>query len=159
MSAASLGVTATTILHAAKLHGFFDMRWLLPCLPLSLQHPAGLLAAVLSMRGRLPPAVLQQIEERVGEEPDGDWSLSSLAGLVHLSPYHFARQFKETTGKTVHEYVLEHRLRRSYELLLATDLPIGRIANDAGFADQSHFVRRFRAHFGLTPGAVRKGSR
>jgi AraC-like DNA-binding protein len=46
----------------------------------------------------------------------------------------------------------------SYDLLVATDLPIGRIATDVGFADESHFIRRFKAVFGLTPGALRKRS-
>ncbi len=141
-----------------------------PCATLCIQSlgrmvPVNLLklcaifpALVIPLRRHLSADALRQVEEYITDQLDARLSLANLAALVHLSPYHFARLFKETTGKTVHEYVLQRRLKRSHEMLLATDLPIGCIANDAGFADESHFVRQFKAVFGLTPGALRKQS-
>ena len=46
-------------------------------------------------------------------------------------------------------------MNRALALLQATDLPVGVIAGDVGYASPSRFAARFRARFGVTPGAIR----
>ena len=121
-----------------------------------LEHYADFPVTPRPVKGRLPLAVLRQVSDYVEQQPDSELTLAKLASLAHLSPYHFARLFKETTGQTVHAFVREQRLLRACHLLLATRLTIGYIALETGFADESHFVRNFKAQFGVTPGVVRR---
>jgi len=87
---------------------------------------------------------------------DQNIELESLAATVELSLYHFARTFKQSEGTTPHTFVLERRLARARELLTRTDLSLSEVAFAVGFADQSHFTRRFRQMVGVSPGQFRK---
>jgi len=52
--------------------------------------------------------------------------------------------------------VLERRIAKARKLLINTDLCLSEIALEVGFADQSHFARRFRQTLGVSPGQFRK---
>jgi AraC-like DNA-binding protein len=77
--------------------------------------------------------------------------ISGLARMARLSPYHFLRTFKATTGVTPHQWLLRARLRAAAEKLAATKTPVTDIALDVGFEDLSNFTRTFRAEFGASP--------
>jgi AraC family transcriptional regulator len=113
-------------------------------------------AAVPEVKGRLPTPVLKKILDYITDCSNAELTLAHMASLVHVSPYHFERLFKESMGQPVHKYVLAQRLKKSYRLLLGSNLTIAQIAAEAGFADESHFIRRFKAQFGVPPGALRK---
>lgn len=87
---------------------------------------------------------------------DGDLSLAELARVACLSPFHFARMFKEVTGKSPHGYVGEQRLERAKRLLTDPRQSLIGISLDAGFSSQAAFTRRFRAVTGFTPGEFRR---
>ena len=108
------------------------------------------------MRGGLPPATLRKVRDYVDANLDKTIDLSSLAATAGLSPYHFARSFKQSEGATPHAYVVERRIAKARELLTGTSLPQSEIALQVGFADQSHFARRFRQAVGVSPGQFRK---
>jgi AraC family transcriptional regulator len=83
-----------------------------------------------------------------------------MAALVHLSPYHFARQFKATTGLPPHRYLIARRVERAQHLLRKDDeLELAEIALRAGFSDQSKFSFHFKRITGLTPGQFRTSAR
>ena len=107
-------------------------------------------------RGGLPPATLRRIRDYVDSHLDQNIELESLAATAELSLYHFARTFKQSEGTTPHAFVLERRLARARELLTRTDLSLSEVAFAVGFADQSHFTRRFRQMVGVSPGQFRK---
>lgn len=86
-------------------------------------------------------------------------TLSDLATVAGLSRYHFLRTFKNVVGVTPHQWLLRLRLRDAAEQLLATNLPVTRIALNAGFDDLSNFIRNFRAEFGVSPRSYRSRSR
>lgn len=86
----------------------------------------------------------------------GEVSLDDLAREAGLSRFHFARMFKRSTGVSPHQYVLQCRLERARELLLAGNETIAEIAAQTGFYDQSHLVAQFKRAFGTTPRGFRR---
>jgi AraC family transcriptional regulator len=105
--------------------------------------------------GGLPGASLKSVADYVGDNLPGDLSLAELADIANLSPYHFARAFKRSTGFTPHQYVLRRRIERAREMLLATDLPVGVVARRVGFASPSHFAQQFKRVVGAPPSTLR----
>jgi AraC family transcriptional regulator len=106
-------------------------------------------------RGGLPPRVLQRVRDYVLAHLADDLTNGVLARLAGLSPFHFPRAFKQSTGVSPQRFVRESRVERVKHLLVETDLPIAQIALAAGFADQSHCSRRFHEIAGATPSRFR----
>jgi AraC-like DNA-binding protein len=78
-------------------------------------------------------------------------SLIELATVAQMSADHFARLFRQATGRTPHQYVIMCRIERAKQLLVETELPILDIAHQVGFTDQSYFTAIFRKHVNTTP--------
>lgn len=81
---------------------------------------------------------------------------AELAQMAGVSREHLARSFRKIYGCTVGEYLRSRRLFHSGRRLRESNLPIAEIALECGFADQSHFTRVFRLHYGATPAAYRR---
>lgn len=98
--------------------------------------------------------MVEQVADYIEQHIREGISVEDLAGEVHMSKYHFLRKFKEQTGVTVHNFVLNKRLiRASEELLLGKSLT--EVWQDCGFADYSSFLRNFKKAFGVSPGKYR----
>jgi AraC family transcriptional regulator len=85
-----------------------------------------------------------------------DIPLSALAAAAGLSPYHFARLFKQSTGLAPHQYLIQVRVERAKGLLLHSRQSVTSIAVEVGFCDQSHFATHFKRAYGVTPRAFRQ---
>lgn len=96
---------------------------------------------------------LSRLIAYIEDNIDRTIGLAELAEIVNVSRFHFARLFKRSTGQTAISFVEQCRLRRARALIAETDLPLSEIALMTGFADQSHFTRRFHRHVGSTPAA------
>jgi AraC family transcriptional regulator len=103
--------------------------------------------------GTLPRAKLRAVVEYIEEHFDASPTLEQMAAVARLSPYHFARQFKQATGLPPHQYVIMRRVERAKHLLQGgTDLSLAEVAAHAGFSDQSQFTHHFKRLVGVTPG-------
>ena len=105
--------------------------------------------------GELPPGAVDVVAEYTRAHLADVITLDGLAGAVSLSPYHFARSFRATTGMTPHAFVTEHRLMIARDRLLRGDTSVTGIALSVGFSNISHFRRLFRRRYGLTPAGLR----
>jgi AraC family transcriptional regulator len=102
--------------------------------------------------GVLPKDKLRAVIEYIHHHLDAELSLDRLAAVAHVSPFHFARLFKHSTGLPPHQYVIARRVERAKELLREPDrLALADVATEVGFADQSHFTRHFKRLVGVTP--------
>ena len=84
--------------------------------------------------------------------------VAAIARELHVSPRHLERLFHAELAMSPSEFARMLRLRRAYDLLVETRQPVSEVALDCGFADGSHFSRRFRAAFGRSPSQVRQES-
>jgi AraC-like DNA-binding protein len=122
-----------------------------------LAHRYGGLAAARAERhGALAPWQLTRATELIDAHPTGDLSLAALARECRLSPSHFARAFRASTGLAPHQWLVRRRVEKAKAAMATTDRPLTDIATDAGFADQSHFTRVFTRLVGIPPGAWRR---
>lgn len=107
-------------------------------------------------RGAARQRQIERVKEAVAVSPDRKWSLHLLAELACTSPCHLARVFRESTGTSIHQYLLRLRLGLALRRLLASEADLATIASDLGFSSHSHFSARFRALFGTTPTEIRR---
>ena len=90
---------------------------------------------------------------------DPDLRFRGLAEEVGVHPVSFTRAFRAAHGSSPGEYLRRLRVEWAEERIRTGDAPLAEIAADAGFADQSHLTRVFRAELGITPGAWRRRHR
>lgn len=86
-------------------------------------------------------------------------SLDMLCRELHVGRNALSRRFKLATGQTVIEYVIDRRMDLAKRLLAFTELPVGEIAWENGYAEQTYFTRLFRMREGMTPLQYRKRMR
>ena len=96
--------------------------------------------------------VLRFVQERLDEPLDP----GRLAGVAHLSVFHFHRIFSGLVGESLAEHVRRLRLERAAGDLRRTDLPVIDIALRAGYGAHEPFTRAFRERFGMPPSAWRR---
>jgi AraC family transcriptional regulator len=99
---------------------------------------------------------LTAAEERLRAEFRLPPSLRELANGAGVHPVHLARSFRASTGFSVGAFVRKLRLDWAENELVRTSRPLSEVSAEAGFADQSHFTRLFRARTGLTPKSYRR---
>ncbi|MGA7972976.1 MAG: AraC family transcriptional regulator [Pseudolabrys sp.] len=85
--------------------------------------------------------------------------LATMAELVSLSPYHFARAFKQSFGAPPHRYHLGRRIERAKTMLAAPEHSVTEIGRFLGFAETSSFSAAFRRIAGTSPRDWRRSFR
>ena len=132
--------------------------------PLALE---GLALELLALTARLPhtgrsnsvPRWLCRVRDRLHDELGSTPTLQTLAALAGVHPAHLTRAFRRHFSRSIGEYLRDRRLEWAAGALAESDEPIADVATAAGFADQSHFTRRFRLRFGCTPARYRRSTR
>ncbi len=105
--------------------------------------PEPVLATLAAVRARWADGVARPVP------------LPALAAAGGVSVSTLCRIFRQRFGMGPVEALERLRLARSEPLLWLSDLPLGAIATQCGFADAYHFSRRFRAAYGVPPSAFR----
>ncbi|MBD3921652.1 response regulator [Paenibacillus sp. PR3] len=95
------------------------------------------------------------IDSHIG---DDKLSLQDAAAHVRMSPSHLSKVFAQETGETFIEYVMQMRIRKAMELLLATNDKTYEVAFKVGYNDAHYFSNVFRKATGMTPRDFRKRS-
>lgn len=102
-------------------------------------------------KGGLASWQLGRIRLHVERQLDRTILIEDLAAIARLSPGHFCRAFKVSTGETAHGYIVRQRIRRAQTLMLNTDDTLSQIACACGLTDQAHLTRLFRRMLHDTP--------
>jgi AraC-like DNA-binding protein len=82
--------------------------------------------------------------------------LGEIAKTVHLAPNYFHRRFTAAFSITPFGYMLERRLNLGRQLLLSTNFPLSKIAEQTGFGSEFHFSKTFKKHCRLSPRQFRR---
>lgn len=106
-------------------------------------------------RWRLDDARMRRALEFMSDRLHEDISLGDIAEAAHLSPYHFARMFKNTLGMPPHRYLAQLRLEAATRMLSQGELRLADIATACRFSTQANFTRSFKQATGVTPGQYR----
>lgn len=125
------------VLRLVQLHGGEMPEW---------QHDGGVFDA------RTLAHVVEYIEAHLRCPP----CLCEFAGLVGLSPTHFAKKFRRSAGLSICHFITLRRIQASLDLLKHDSLSLSHVAIDLGFSSQSHFTRLFSDVTGMTPARYRK---
>jgi AraC-like DNA-binding protein len=113
------------------------------------------------LKRQASPAALDMVErtrEPIVANPGAQHSLELLALHVGCSPYHLARVFHRTTGRTIHDYLVQLRLRLCYFRIREPGSDLLTLALEHGFSSHSHFTAAFRKSFGVTPTGLRQSA-
>lgn len=81
---------------------------------------------------------------------DENLSVENLASKYYVSKYHLMRKFKEETGYTIHNYIVNKRLLLA-RTMISQGTPILKAAQESGFREYSTFARAYRKQFGKAP--------
>lgn len=126
----------------------------------------GLALELLAQAARQPsyrigaaPAWLRQAREMVSEHFSENLKLTQIAAGVGVHPVYLAAAFRQKFGVTIGEFVRKLRIEQACAQLNKPELTLPTIALQAGFADQSHFSKVFKAYVGLTPREYRTAIR
>ena len=79
-----------------------------------------------------------------------DLSIETLARKYYLSKYHMMRKFKDETGYTIHNYIINKRLLLA-RTKIAEGIPVLKAAQLSGFSDYTTFSRAYKKQFGTAP--------
>jgi AraC family transcriptional regulator len=101
--------------------------------------------------GGLPIARLRKVEDYVRAHLAESISIETLAELVELSPFHFSRVFKQSTGMTPLQFVIRERMLQAQQLIRETSHSLIEIALEVGYTSPSHFAQVFRRTVGMAP--------
>lgn len=84
-----------------------------------------------------------------------DFSNGDIARSLGLHPYYLNKIFRQKTGTTIHQYLLNYRIKIAEQLLISTNDPIYQISENVGFHSTALFVKNFKIKKGMTPAKYR----
>ncbi len=94
----------------------------------------------------------------IHQEPDFNWSLSSLGERVGMSRATLVRHFQDAVGVAPMTYIKNWRLMKAYNATKHTSAPLEQIATSIGFASARTLARAFERQYGFTPNELRRAS-
>jgi AraC family transcriptional regulator len=149
------------VLVREKRNGFSNGLFFLDSLATALashlvRHYSLMLPGEAGSRGGMAPSILRRSIEFMDAHLEGNLRLSDLAREAGLSASHFIRSFRESTGKTPHQFLLHRRVERARDLMRDGRASLTEVALASGFADQHHLARVFRRIANMTPSIYRR---
>ncbi len=104
-----------------------------------------------------PSPALSEMADGLAIDPHHH--VGAAAGQLGMTREHASRIFRRHFGLPPSVFRSEQRFRRALSMVAAFATPLASIALEAGYADQAHLTRDFKARMGLNPGALRKSLR
>ncbi len=140
-----------------------DMMYRPGCEALCHHLTLALLGRVLQLTGDAqgredaePKTLGRQVQAYIDAHFSEPLTLQDMGKALHVSPYYLSHVFKEASGYSPTQYLLRRRIGEAQNLLISTDLPMAKIAEQVGFETQNYFNLQFSKHVGMPPGKYRE---
>lgn len=105
--------------------------------------------------GKIPPWI-NLLWEVINDRWNETLSLAELSALVHVHPVTISKSFPKYFSCTLGEYARKAKIEKAIALIGQSRNSLADVAYQCGFADQSHFIRAFKAATGFLPGEFKK---
>lgn len=96
-------------------------------------------------------AIMQSAAKYITDNYSEDFTLTALAERFAMSPSHFSKTFKSSTGFGVSEYITAVRLANAEKMLLEKKISVTEVASRCGYNDSNYFASVFKNKNGITP--------
>lgn len=123
-----------------------------------LQHYSTRRSLVQECSYGLSQSKLTIVEDYIDRHLSTDLSLYNIAEQVGMSQSHFSRLFKQSTGLSPWQYVIQRRVELAKQLLRKEELTIEKISDRLGFASHSQFTIFFQKYTSISPKKYRQQS-
>ncbi|WP_041643903.1 AraC family transcriptional regulator [Mahella australiensis] len=100
--------------------------------------------------------LVNEIIEYIQIHYDQDITNKQLADIFHFNPNYLNHIMVIHTGVSLHQYLINTRIRRSLDMLLYTDMSISQVSAAVGFSDIHYFSRLFKQRIGYPPSVVKE---
>ncbi|WP_254450277.1 response regulator [Cohnella herbarum] len=104
-------------------------------------------------KGGMASRIMKYIHEHYADE---SLSVGEISERMEMTSSHLIAVFKESTGTTIKQYLMEYRVEKAKQLLTGDRLKIFDVASQVGYKDGEYFAKIFRKFTGLTPSAYRE---
>ncbi|QHW32887.1 response regulator [Paenibacillus rhizovicinus] len=95
--------------------------------------------------------VIWKVQDHIRDNLGGDLSLTRLAEIVYLSPSYLSKLYKQETGQSLKDFIIDCRVQKAKELLLQRDMKIHKVGRTVGFESAAYFTRCFKKMTQLSP--------
>lgn len=100
--------------------------------------------------------VLHQLKMAIHNSPNKEWTIETMAKMVHMSPSYLQHTYKELFGLTCIQECIGARIQSARSYLRTTDMSIHMVALLCGYNNETHFMRQFKKSEQMTPSEYRK---
>jgi AraC family transcriptional regulator len=121
-----------------------------------LIHNYSDISPVERRRGGLAPWQERIAKEILSARIRNPPTIDELGQACGVSARHFIRAFRQSTGVTPHQWLMQERALSAKNLLQHSDRTLAEISAMCGYANQSHLCRAFQRSFGANPSAARR---
>lgn len=99
----------------------------------------------------LPSSMVENLDGYIRDNIHDEISNTELGALFGYHPFYISKVLKDKKGITLHQYVIQYRIKYALSMLRYSDKSIADIADETGFTDASYFTKSFKSQFGMTP--------
>jgi AraC-like DNA-binding protein len=124
-----------------------------------LTHVIGLAYEAPPSPGARQADLVERAREVIARRFSARVTLSDLSHATGSSSFHLCRLFRAGTGRTIHAYLNQLRLRASLAPVLDSTMDLSEVALALGYSTHSHFTAAFRTEYGVTPSSLREANR
>lgn len=98
----------------------------------------------------------QRIKQYIDQNYLQNLTLTTISAHLGISPYYLGRLFKEKTGYSPMQYIINRRMGEAQTLLISTQDSVTHIAERVGYDNPNYFNLLFKKNIGVTPGQYRR---